>query len=197
MMVFDISQEITGCRIYEGDPAPRVDKLLDMNDGELYNLSAFSMCAHNGTHIDAPCHFIDGGAGVDKIPLFKTVGYAYVAERNGNVTADDAKKILEMASLINSESPKRILIKGEAVITYEAALVFRKSGVYLIGNESQTVGPFDAPAQVHNLLLENKTVLLEGIRLTDVNEGVYLLNCAPLNIEGADGAPCRAILIEL
>jgi arylformamidase len=39
--------------------------------------------------------------------------------------------------------------------------------------------------------------LLEGIRLSDVDEGVYLLNAAPLNLSGADGSPCRAILIDI
>jgi len=197
MRIYDISQKIFGCDVYPGDPKPERKELLSIKNGDACNLTSFSMCAHNGTHIDAPCHFIDGGAGVDKIPLFKTVGYAYVAEMNGDISADDAQRIVEKASLINFEASKRILIKGKAVITYEAALVFCQSGVYLLGNESQTVGPFDAPAKVHNLLLGKETVLLEGVRLTDVKEGVYFLSCAPLNLENADGSPCRAILIEL
>ena len=66
----------------------------------------------------------------------------------------------------------------------------------LIGNESQTVGPEDAPMEVHKILLGADVVLLEGIRLSDVPEGVYFLNAAPLCLGGADGAPCRAILAE-
>ncbi|MBQ6855584.1 MAG: cyclase, partial [Lachnospiraceae bacterium] len=65
-----------------------------------------------------------------------------------------------------------------------------------IGNESQTVGPEDAPMEVHQVLLGAGVILLEGIRLESVTEGVYLLNAAPLNLGGADGAPCRAILME-
>jgi arylformamidase len=48
---------------------------------------------------------------------------------------------------------------------------------------------------VHCILLTANVVLLEGIRLTAVKEGIYLLNAAPLNLSGADGSPCRAILI--
>lgn len=67
----------------------------------------------------------------------------------------------------------------------------------LLGNESQTVGPENAPMEVHLLLLGANVVLLEGIRLSEVSEGVYFLNAAPLNLSGADGSPCRAVLIDI
>ena len=57
------------------------------------------------------------------------------------------------------------------------------------------MGPLNAPAKVHYELLGAEVVLLEGIRLQGVPEGVYLLNAAPLNLGQADGAPCRAVLI--
>ena len=53
-----------------------------------------------------------------------------------------------------------------------------------------------APMAVHLALLGADVILLEGIRLAELREGVYLLNAAPLNLAGADGAPCRAILID-
>ena len=80
-------------------------------------------------------------------------------------------------------------------MTADAARVFAKAGILLIGNESQTVGPEDAPMEVHLILLGAETVLLEGIVLTDVPEGKYFLNAAPLNLGGCDGAPCRAYLM--
>ena len=66
----------------------------------------------------------------------------------------------------------------------------------MYGNESQTVGPEDAPKSVHLIMLGAEIVLLEGIRLGEVEEGIYLLNAAPINLGGADGAPCRAILMR-
>ena len=75
--------------------------------------------------------------------------------------------------------------------------MFADAGVLLVGNESQTVGPENAPMKVHLILLGAEVVLLEGIRLAKVPEGVYLLNAAPLNLGGADGAPCRAILLDM
>ena len=197
MKIYDISQEVFNCQVYPGDPAPRREVLSSMANGDLYNLTAFSMCAHNGTHIDAPCHFIREGKTVNAVGLEAFVGMAYVTEHHGIVSADDAIVILRKAMTQNSDAMKRILIKGPAEVSLEAATVFASSGILLLGNESQTVGPEDAPMAVHQALLGAEVILLEGIRLAEVAEGIYFLNAAPLNLSGADGAPCRAILIEL
>ena len=197
MKIYDISQEVFDCAVFPGDPTPQREVLCDISKGAVCHLTAFSMCAHNGTHIDAPLHFLRDGASVEQIPLKKTVGYAYVAFHEGALTAKDAARILKRAEQCSSEAAKRILIKGRAVISLEAAETFAASGVLLIGNESQTVGPEDAPMAVHLLLLGQGIVLLEGLRLCEVPEGAYLLNAAPLKLGQAEGAPCRAILIEL
>ena len=196
MKIYDISQEVFTCKIYPGDPAPQKTIVNSMENGDLYNLTAFSMCAHNGTHIDAPAHFIKNGKAVDSIDLNAVIGMAFVCEHNGAVTANDAKSICERAKALNEECAKRILIKGDAEVTAEAAEIFTSFNILLLGNESQTVGPANAPMQVHKILLSAGVILLEGIRLTEVSEGVYFLNSAPLNLGGADGAPCRAVLIS-
>ena len=197
MKIYDISQEVFSCQVYPGDPKPEKKILKSMEKGEVYNLTAFDMCAHNGTHIDAPFHFIKDGKTVDEVCLEAVVGMAYVAEHNGIVTADDAAEILEKAKRKNIDSAKRILIKGDVEVSLAAAKVFATSNILLLGNESQTIGPQNAPMAVHLVLLSANVILLEGIRLSEVPEGVYFLNAAPLNLSGADGSPCRAVLIDL
>ncbi len=197
MKIYDISQEVFGCEVYPDDPAPEKKVLRSMEDGEVYNLTAFDMCAHNGTHIDAPFHFIKGGKTVDEIALDTFVGMAYVAEHHGVVTENDAAKIMEKAKNHNPLAAKRVLIKGDIEVSLEAAKVFASSDILLLGNEPQSVGPQDEPMDVHLALLRADVTLLEGIRLAEVPEGVYFLNAAPLNLAGVDGAPCRAILIEI
>ena len=196
MKIYDISQELLGCRVYPGDPTPKIEMISSIESGDLYNLTSFSMCAHNGTHIDAPRHFLAEGKSVDAMALSHFVGSAYVAECRGALTADDAAKILKKAAEKDPDTAKRILIKGDAVVTADAARIFAEAKILLLGVESQTVGPEAAPMEVHKLLLESEAALLEGIRLTDVTEGAYFLSAAPLNIAGADGSPCRAILID-
>ena len=195
MKIYDISQEVFSCQVYPGDPAPEKKMLSIMENGDLYNLTAFSMCAHNGTHIDAPFHFLKDGKTVDAIGLEAFVGMAYVAEHQGSVSGNDAAEIIKKAEKQNPEAAKRILIKGDAEVSLEAAQIFASAEILLLGNESQTVGPEDAPMEVHLMLLSANVILLEGIRLSEVSEGVYFLNAAPLNLSGADGSPCRALLI--
>ena len=196
MKIYDISQEIFSCEVYPGDPTPKKETLSSTKNGDLYNLTAFSMCAHNGTHIDAPFHFLNDGKTVDAVSLDAFVGTAFVAEHNGTVSAEDAAEIIKKAKRQSADAAKRILIKGNAEVSLEAAKVFAASDLLLLGNESQTVGPKDAPMAVHLALLGADVILLEGIRLSAVSEGVYFLNAAPLNLFGADGSPCRAILIS-
>ena len=197
MKIYDISQEVFGCKVFPGDPAPERKIISSIENGALYNLTAISMCAHNGTHVDAPFHFIKDGKTVDEIGLEAVVGMAYVTEHHGSVTGDDANEIVNKAKKLNPEAAKRILLKGDAKVSLEAAKVFAASGICLLGNESQTVGPENAPMEVHLVLLGAGVILLEGIRLSEVPEGVYLLNAAPLNLSGADGAPCRAVLMDV
>ena len=203
MKIYDISQEVFGCSVYPGDPAPERKVMMSIGGGGVCNLTAISMCAHNGTHVDAPYHFIDGGKTIDRIPLQRWIGYAYVAVHEGELSAADAEEILRKAGeaagrsgIPDCDASGRILVRGKTFVSEAAAEVFANRGVLLFGNESQTVGPEDAPAAVHRILLGRGTVLLEGIRLGEVKEGIYFLNAAPLNLGGADGAPCRAWLME-
>ena len=196
-MIYDISQPMFGCAVYPGDPSPEKTMLSRLEDGDVCNLSAFSMCAHNGTHVDAPLHFWKGGKGIGSVSLEKFVGPAYVGTMEGDVGAEKARTLLEQAREAYPGAEKRILIKGNATVTLEAAKVFAEAGIDLVGNESQTVGPENAPMAVHLALLSAEVVLLEGVRLSAVQDGAYMLNCAPLHLGETDGAPCRAILMDL
>ena len=191
MKIHDISQEVFSCAVYPGDPIPEKQTVYSTGAGDLYNLTSFAMCAHNGTHVDAPFHFLHNGKTVDQMDLTHFVGACFVARHEGDVTGADAEEILKKV-----DGAERILIAGKATVTAEAAEVFATGNIKLLGNEGQTVGPEDAPMQVHLILLCAGIALLEGIVLDKVPEGRYFLNAAPLNLGGADGAPCRAYLID-
>ena len=189
--IYDISQEVFSCAVYPGDPRPEKQLVCSTGEGDLYNLTTFAMCAHNGTHVDAPFHFLHNGKTVDRMDLSIFVGDCFVARHRGDVTAADAEEILRKAA-----GAQRILIAGKVTVTAEAAEVFAAGGIKLLGNEGQTVGPEDAPMQVHLILLGKEVALLEGIVLTGIPEGRYFLSAAPLNLGGTEGAPCRAYLID-
>lgn len=195
MKIYDISQEILSCAVYDGDPKPTYTRIKSTKNQDLYNLSAISMCAHNGTHIDAPLHFLDNCDSVDMLPLSHFVGECYVAECDKYIGHNEAMDIYARATAAGAN--ERILIKSENYITDEGAFAFAKCKLKLLGCETQSIGPYDAPMAAHIALLSQNTVLLEGVVLDDIPEGKYILSAAPLNIAGFEGSPCRAILIEL
>lgn len=193
-MVYDISQEVLSCNVFPGDPHPEIKRVNSIDRGDICNLTSLTMCAHNGTHVDAPFHFLNEGKTLEQMPLDSFVGDCYVTHYDGEIDAQEAINILVKAK--NARAGERILIGGKAVVTADAALEFAKAKIKLIGNESQTVGPENAPMEVHLILLREEIVLLEGIVLLHVPEGKYLLSATPLNLAGCDGAPCRAVLIK-
>ncbi len=193
--IYDISQELINSNIYPGDPRPKLETIKDINN-DLYNLSLLHMCVHNGTHIDAPLHFIKDGNDVNQIDVNKFIGLCYVVSFNGIMSEDDAEKIIKKIKITNIEASRKLLLKGNTIVSSAAAKVFVKHNLDLVGTELLSVGDINAPMEVHKILLTKQIVLLEGIRLSNVHDGVYFLNCAPLAIANADGSPCRAILIK-
>ena len=186
MKIYDISQELLSSVIYEGDQAPHLEKVKDYAQ-EGYILSNLKMCLHNGTHVDAPSHFNRLGESIDKLPLDTFLGKCLVIEINGLVTAE-----------IISALPKgveRLLIKGKNTFTPSAAIEIEFTDIRLIGIENQSIGGKDF-FHVHKLLSNKQIAVIEGLRLSGVSAGGYFLCALPLNIKGAEGSPCRAVLIE-
>lgn len=216
MKIYDISQEVFSCNVYPGDDAPQMQPVCRMDRGDTYNLTNMSMCVHNGTHIDAPFHFFNDGTTVENIPLSKMVGYCFVTDFNGILTAKDVQNIVNQAknyaiptrkdvsttSNATQNPPlddcwQRILFKGDVTVTPQSAQELVTLGVQLVGTTEQTFGTKNTLADVHKTLLSAQVVMLEGVRLQHVPQGQYLLCAQPLCLAGCDGSPTRAILIEM
>ena len=172
--------------------------------GDRSNLSTLHMSAHTGTHVDAPVHLVDGGAGVEALPLEILCGRARVVE----VTSRKAIAAEDLERLDLSEDI-RLLIKthnsrlwGDATfhsdyigIGESAAKLLVHHGVKLVGVDYLSVEPYGTEgAPTHHLLLGAGTIVIEGLNLRDVDPGVYEMYCLPLAIVGCDGAPARVVL---
>ncbi len=193
-MIIDISQKVFQSKIYPGDPSPKRNIISSIDTGDGCNLTEFSMCAHNGTHVDAPFHYVNNGQRIDEIDLKHFVGTCIVVSIDSDVTASDAEIILSRCEKVSKH--KRILIKGKCTVSPEAARVFADRGVLILGTENQSFGNEKNSSDIHKILLSKNVVLLEGLVLKSVPDGIYFLSAAPLNLDGADGAPCRAFLID-
>src|SRR6516164_9888137 len=77
----DVSVPIySGMVHFPDDPSIEIETITHVERGDVCTLSAIRMGSHTGTHIDAPIHFLPGGAGAEDVPLENLVGPARVIE---------------------------------------------------------------------------------------------------------------------
>ena len=177
--MIDITQELFSSAVYPGDTPPSFRRVRTA-EADGYMLTDLSLCAHNGTHIDAPAHFIPGGKAADELDLSRCIGRCLVFEGEGELAAADVECIFA----------ERVLFKGNCTLREEAAYLLRERCL-LVGTESQSIGS-DA---VHRILLSAEVAVLEGLRLQAAAAGeYYTLIALPLKLGGCDGAPVRAVL---
>ena len=187
---FDISKELFSSTVYPGDPAPSKKPFLSIEKGDVCNLTEITLGSHNGTHLDAPKHFVRDGLSVAEIPLDKTMGPCKLVSASGEITASQMQEWL-------LDGTKKLLIRGDILLTPEASSVMAKASLDLIGVEGQTVGLGDTQVTVHQILLGAGIIILEGLVLSMVPEdGAYFLSAAPIKMDGLDGSPIRPVLIS-
>lgn len=192
MKIIDISKDIFKSEVYPGDPEPTAQRIEKMEDGAECNLTAMSLCLHNGTHIDAPRHFIEDGITAESLELSRFIGECLVVE---------APEGAMDKSFVESKLPegcKRILIKGngKAYFAQSGAEAAAKAGLLLVGTDSNSVGTHGAQVAPHRALLGAGIPLLEGLDLLQVCPGKYFLVALPLKFGSVEATPTRAILIS-
>ncbi len=192
MRIIDISNDLLTAEVYEGDPVPEMKKVREISPDSYYNLSVLDACLHNGTHIDAPLHFVPDADSVDKLPLEKFIGPCKVIEVSEGIIT---------GRLVEEYFPrdcKRVLIKskGRAFIHCTGAEVMSHLGYELVGTDGVTVEVPDSDGSTHRTLLNANIAILEGLNLEEVKSGEYFLIAPPVKIGGAEASFTRAVLIS-
>lgn len=193
--------------VYEGDAPMKFEFLKDMRKGDPLSLSVLSLGAHSGTHIDAPMHFIDGGAPVDLVPLEPLIGPARVIDIPDTVQAIDAAELNRHSwrgaqrVIFRTRSSHRGWMHSStfhrdfAYIAPDAAQLLADAGMVLVGIDYISAEQFGAPAPLtHRILLGKGIPIVEGLALADVSAGEYDLIVLPMKVAGHEGAPARAVL---
>ena len=189
MKLYDISKESFSAAVFPGDPAPAYQPAQRLAEGGHCNLTQVTLGTHSATHMDAPWHFEPGGKTIDQVELSRCVGPCQVVEAQGLLEKTWAAAVLQ-------QGVKRLLLKGQAQLSVEAAQELAQGGLLLLGVEAMSVAPDDDPAPVHRALLEREVAVLESIDLRQVPAGDYILLAQPLKYGGLDGAQVRALLVE-
>ena len=188
MKIYDISRDLIKTLPYPGDEPPRLRAVHRMKDGESYNLSRLETSMHAGTHVDAPLHFIADGKDIASMSLEAFVGECVV------LTVPQTP--LDAMYFMKRPFAPRILLHGKGQLTESAIGYLYNQGCVLIGTDSQSIGSYSDELSVHVALLGYGVAVLENLELKNVPDGRYTLYAAPLKISGAEGAPCRAVLIS-
>lgn len=193
--------------IYLGDAPMKFDFLKDMRKGDPLTLSAYSLGAHSGTHVDAPMHFVRDGASIDRVPLDPFIGPACVIDIADSVQAIDAGEL----SRHDWKGAQRVLFRTRSSVrgwmssatfhrdfTYiapDAARILADAGVKLVGIDYISAEQFGAPAPMtHRILLGRGIPIVEGLALAGVGAGEYDAIILPMKVGGHEAAPARAVL---
>jgi arylformamidase len=210
MQIYDVSVPLSAATpTYPGDPGIEITNWLTLANGDTANVSLMKFSLHSGTHVDAPSHFIAGGAKVDSLPWESLLGEAEVIEVPDDVRIIDRRFVVANCT----GRSQRILFKTRnstfwdnrqegfredyVYIDHDAARWLVETGIKLVGIDYLSVEQFKSNTfETHHAFLSNGVVILESLDLRGVPSGVYELLCLPLKIAGGsgDGAPARVIL---
>jgi len=195
----------TGMAHWPDNPPVRVERMLDMDRGDVCNVSTIAMGSHTGTHMDGPFHFLPEGKGLHEMPLYAAIGRARVIEIRDpeSIKPDELRphaiqqgERLLFKTLNSSRCWKTdTFVEDFVYISQEAARYLASVGVQTVGIDYLSVGGYTKDGvETHRALLEAGIWIIEGLDLSQVQPGTYELICLPLKVAESDGAPARAII---
>jgi arylformamidase len=210
MKIHDVTLTVSpDLPVWPGDPFIHLERVSKIEAGANANVSVVSMGVHSGTHVDAPCHFLPAGKGVEQLDLNVLIGPALVCELSSKTETISS---LVIKNLDIPKGTQRLLFKTRnsacwasgvkefqpdfVGVDLDGANYLAESGIKLVGIDYLSVSPYKESRPTHEALLNNEIVIIEGLNLSAVEPGLYMLYCLPVKLMGSDGAPARVVLIE-
>lgn len=192
---------------FPGDPVFTIARHCTI-EKQGWNVSQISMGTHQGTHLDAPYHFIAEGKRLDEMPLDWFYGPATLLRipksAREEITVADLKpfenRIVSGARVILETGWS--LYYGQAdfftdppSLTVEAAAYLAEREIRLLGMDTPT--PSHHYKEVHQMLQRkpSEIVIVESLTNLQLLPENFLFVGFPLRLEGADGSPIRAVAI--
>ena len=207
-MYLDISRALkAGMAVWPGDTAYAMKQTMAIVQGESVNLTTLTLSAHTGSHVDAPLHFVAGGAAVDELdltPYWGMVQVVTVVKPGGPLFPVDfseydlgrAPRLLVRSPASISDPhvfPEQFVYPSPVLADYLGRL-----GLILYGTDAPSMDPADSKTLAgHQALQRNHIAILEWLDLSQAADGFYELVALPLKITGGDGSPVRAVLKKI
>jgi arylformamidase len=184
---------------WPGDTPLSLKLTADMTQGSSVNIMALTTSTHCGTHLDAPFHYSENGARLGSISLSTLIGPALVLDARSGITPDLLEPYPDLPERVlfftGEPSEWRTFPEDFTPLTPDVIHALADRGVRLVGTDAPSVDALsskDLPS--HKACLARELLILEGLDLQGVPEGLYELICLPLNLPDADASPVRALL---
>ena len=177
-----------------------------------YNTTNVKLYSHAGTHMDAPSHFLDGGATIDQWDLQKCIGPALVVDLS-HQEANSLTTVEDLAAYVDQIGPgSRILLRTDwdahaelpdyrthfPRISRELARWLVARGVWLVGVQTPSVASLadrEELRDVHQILLRGQIVIVECLAHLNQLPPQVTFIALPLKVQAGDGSPVRAVAI--
>jgi arylformamidase len=201
--IYDLTATITQDLVsFPGDPTFKEENVSSLAAGDHFHLCKISMGNHTGTHIDFPSHILEGGKNSNNFPISSLIGSGLIIE-----IPDDAKSItsnfvksqpiqpndIVFFKTSNSKIAKKSqFYKAYVYIEPDAAIELLNKKVKIVGIDYLSVDNYELEnLPVHNSLLANDVLIVEGLELANAPVGRCEIFIAPLKINAIDGTPAR------
>ncbi|MCA9145311.1 MAG: cyclase family protein [Planctomycetaceae bacterium] len=177
-----------------------------------WNATTLTLYSHCGTHMDAPCHFLEDGRTIDEQSLATCCGSAKVLDLSPIAPREliTIERIRTATDEVNAGD--RLLLRtdwhkrfgtpeyrdGLPRISAECARWLVERRVALIGVEPPSVADvnnIEEVTEIHRILLGGGIVIVEGLVNLDQLPSKVEFIALPLKIRGGDGCPVRAIAV--
>ncbi len=186
------------------NPPVRIARFFAITKGDPCNVSEISLGVHTGTHMDAPIHFIESGAGIDKMPLTAVMGPARII----GIKDRESIKPEELRAhrirrgeriLFKTRNSTRVwqtksFVEDFVYLSSDGARYLADRGIRTVGVDYLSIGGINNGPECHKSILKAGIWVIEGLDLSKVTPGRYQLICLPLKVVDGDGAPARAIV---
>lgn len=202
MKIIDVTAPIyEGMPVYKNKPEKQ-PSITTHTNGHVTE-SRICMDVHTGTHVDAPLHMMNDGKTIETIAIEQLIRPCKVVDLthvNEKITASDIEPL-------NIEKDDFILFKTKnsfdetfhfdfIYLAEDAARCLADIGIAGVGIDSLGVERAQPEHPTHRSLMEKGIVIIEGLKLANVEEGSYFMIAAPLNIQGTDASPARVLLLD-
>lgn len=179
--------------------------------------NALFMNEHAGTHLDAPCHFIEGGKTVEQINLARLTGpavvvdlshlwpkghinAAHIEEATADLPIEDGDAVLLWTGT-DRHLGKPAYLDSYPGLTRAAATLLVERGARLVGTDAPSIDhPEATDFPAHHTLLPHDVLVVENLAnlsklIVRADGGRFTLHTFPLRVAGGTGSPIRAVAV--